>query len=298
VIFLGLKKTTPAKMEQRMLPTTSFGITNQQVTVAGLGGEGVLRTFGQREKAAAVIQEALDRGITYFDSARVYSDSEVYYGSVWGERQDARLKIFQTSKSASRDKKGALADLEQTLKRLRTDYLDLWQIHDVRTEEEVEEIAGPGGALEAFIEARLSGKVRYIGVTGHHDPRVLARAVREWPVDSVMLPVNPVETLLGGFMTLTLPVAKEKGIAVIGMKILGGAHYLIKQLGITPESLIRYSLAQDITVGIVGCSTLGEVKTLAEKGSNPHPMTEKEKSALLEKFEPYAERLAFYRGPI
>lgn len=281
-----------------MLSTTSFGITNQQVTVVGLGGEGVLRTFGRRDQAAEVIHEALDRGIKYFDSARVYSDSEVYYGSVWGERKDARLKIFQTSKSASRDKKGALADLEQTLERLKTDYLDLWQIHDVRTEEEIQEIAGPGGALEAFVEARLSGKVRYIGVTGHHDPRVLTRAVREWPVDSVMMPVNPVETLLGGFLTLTLPVAKEKGIAIIGMKILGGSHYLISQLGINPESLIRYALSYDITVAIVGCSTPGEVSTLAAEGSNPSPMTDKERSALLGTFEPYAERLVFYRGVI
>lgn len=281
-----------------MLSTTSFGITNQQVTVVGLGGEGVLRTFGRRDQAAEVIHEALDRGIKYFDSARVYSDSEVYYGSVWGEKKDARLKIFQTSKSASRDKKGALADLEQTLDRLKTDYLDLWQIHDVRTEEEIQEIAGPGGALEAFVGARLSGKVRYIGVTGHHDPRVLTRAVREWPVDSVMIPVNPVETLLGGFLTLTLPVAKEKGIAIIGMKILGGSHYLISQLGINPESLIRYALSYDITVAIVGCSTPGEVRTLAEEGSNPSPMTEKERSALLGTFEPYTEQLAFYRGVI
>jgi len=281
-----------------VLSTTSFGITNQQVTVVGLGGEGVLRTFGRRDQAAEVIHEALDRGIKYFDSARVYSDSEVYYGSVWGEKKDARLKIFQTSKSASRDKKGALADLEQTLDRLKTDYLDLWQIHDVRTEEEIQEIAGPGGALEAFVGARLSGKVRYIGVTGHHDPRVLTRAVREWPVDSVMIPVNPVETLLGGFLTLTLPVAKEKGIAIIGMKILGGSHYLISQLGINPESLIRYALSYDITVAIVGCSTPGEVRTLAEEGSNPSPMTEKERSALLGTFEPYTEQLAFYRGVI
>jgi len=281
-----------------VLSTTSFGITNQQVTVVGLGGEGVLRTFGRRDQAAEVIHEALDRGIKYFDSASVYSDSEVYYGSVWEEKKDARLKIFQTSKSASRDKKGALADLEQTLDRLKTDYLDLWQIHDVRTEEEIQEIAGPGGALEAFVGARLSGKVRYIGVTGHHDPRVLTRAVREWPVDSVMMPVNPVETLLGGFLTLTLPVAKEKGIALIGMKILGGSHYLISQLGINPESLIRYALSYDITVAIVGCSTPGEVRTLAEEGSNPNPMTEKERSALLGTFEPYTEQLAFYRGVI
>ena len=281
-----------------MLATSPFGITDQQVTVVGLGGEGILRTYGQKAQALEVIQEALAGGIAYFDSARVYSDSEVYYGSVWGSNPEVRSKIFQTSKSASRDKKGALADLEQTLERMNTDYLDLWQIHDVRTEEEIQEIAGPEGALEAFVEARLSGKVRFIGVTGHHDPRILTRAVREWPVDSVMMPVNPVEKLLGGFLTLTLPVAKEKGIAIIGMKVLGGSHYLLPQLGITPGALIRYALSHAITVAIVGCSTAGEVRTLTQEGSDTTPMAEKERIEILEKFTPYAERLAFYRGVI
>ena len=281
-----------------MLAKSAFGITNQQVTVVGLGGEGILRTYGRKAQSLEVIQEALAGGISYFDSARVYSDSEVYYGTVWGSNPEIRSKIFQTSKSASRDKKGALADLEETLERMKTDYLDLWQIHDVRTEEEIQEIAGPGGALEAFVEARLSGRVRFIGVTGHHDPRILTRAVREWPVDSVMMPVNPVEKLLGGFLTLTLPVAKEKGIAIIGMKVLGGSHYLIAQLGITPASLIRYALSHDITVAIVGCSTAGEVRTLTQEGCNTTPMDEKGKEAILDKFTPYAEQLAFYRGVI
>jgi hypothetical protein len=113
-----------------------------------------------------------------------------------------------------------------------------------------------------------------------------------------MMPVNPVEKLLGGFLTLTLPVAKEKGIAIIGMKVLGGSQYLISQLGITPESLIRYALSQAITVAIVGCSTADEVRTLTREGCNTTPMAEKEKVELLEKFTPYAERLAFYRGVI
>ena len=204
--------------------------------------------------------------------------------------------MFQTSKSASRDKAGALADLEQSLQRLHTHYLDLWQIHDVRTEDELQQIAGPGGALEAFLEARVSGRVRFIGVTGHHDPCILTKAIREWPVDAVMMPVNPVEELLGGFLTSTLPLAKEKGIAIIGMKTLGASHYLIPQLGITAESLIRYALSHHITVALVGCSTPEEVRILARVGSEQKTLSEQTHSDLVEKFKPYAERLAFYRG--
>ena len=279
-----------------MLPQKSFGVMNRQVTVVGLGGEGILRTYGQSDQAREVIQEALAQGITYFDSGRVYAESELYYGSLWENIPETRSAIFQTSKSASRDKAGALADLEQSLQRLHTHYLDLWQIHDVRTEDELQQIAGPGGALEAFLEARVSGKVRFIGVTGHHDPRILTKAIREWPVDAVMMPVNPVEALLGGFLTSTLPLAKEKGIAVIAMKTLGAAHYLIPQLATTAASLIRYALSHQCTVALVGCSTPEEVRALARAGAEQQTVSEQEKSELLEKFKPYAERLAFYRG--
>jgi len=279
-----------------MLPKKMFGFMNQQVSVVGLGGEGVLRTYGQTAQALEVIQEAVAQGITYFDSGRVYAESELYYGALWKKTPETRSRIFQTSKSASRDKAGALADLEQSLHRLHTQYLDLWQIHDVRTEDELQQIAGPGGALEAFLEARASGRVRFIGVTGHHDPRILTKAIREWPVDAVMMPVNPVEELLGGFLTSTVPMAQEKGIAIIAMKTLGAAHYLIPQLGTTAESLIRYALSHQITVALVGCSTPEEVRILARAGAEQQPLSAQAKKDLMDTFKPHAERLAFYRG--
>lgn len=279
------------------MKTVSFGSGQRQVSIVGLGGEGVLRTFGRETEARTVIRQAVSLGITYFDSARVYSDSEVYYGSVWQEDPARRESIFQTSKSASRNKAGALADLHSTLRRLHTTYLDLWQIHDVRTEDDLAAIAGPGGALEAFVEAKKDGLVRAIGVTGHHDPAVLTRAVQEWPVDAVLLPVNPVEEVLGGFLTRTLAAARQKGIAVIGMKILGAGHFILPELGVTPELLIRYALSSGITVAIAGCATAGEVQTLAAAAARP-PLSEQERSGLLHIFRPYAARLAFYRGVI
>jgi predicted aldo/keto reductase-like oxidoreductase len=288
--------TVEKDVANNSLATKTFGQTGQRVTVVGLGGEGILRTHGRPHEAREVIQEAVSQGITYFDSAHVYADSEVYYGSVWSELPDVRQRIFQASKSASRDRGGALADLARTLQRMQTRYLDLWQIHDVRTEADLQAIAGPGGALEAFVEAKSSGKVRFIGVTGHHDASVLTRAVAEWPVDAVMLPVNPVEEVVGGFLTSTMPVAMEKGIAIIGMKILGASHYIYPEWGATPELLIRYALSHDITVAIVGCSMAREVKTLARAGRDFKPLSERERSDLVRKFEPYREHLAFYRG--
>ncbi len=285
-------------MNDKPLETRNFGGTNQKVTRIGLGGEGVLRTHGQIREAREVIQEAIDQGISYFDSARVYADSEVYYGYVWKESPEIRAKIFQASKSASRDKTHALADLEQSLDRLQSDYLDLWQIHDVRTPQDLAMISAPGGALEAFVEAKSTGKVRFIGVTGHHDPKVLTQAVRSWPVDAVMMPVNPVEGVLGGFLTETLPAARKKEIAVIGMKVLGAAHYLLPRTQITAETLIRYALSFDIDVAIMGCSTSAEIKTLATAGRLTKPLAENNQRYLLSVFKPIARRLAYYRGVI
>lgn len=283
-------------MKNDTIPTGVFGQTGQKVTRIGLGGEGVLRTYGKSGQAREVIQEAITRGITYFDSAQAYAGSERYYGSIWTESPEMRSRIFQASKSASRHKEDALADLQNTLRNMGTSYLDLWQIHDVRTEEDLRIISGPGGALEAFLEAKSSGKVRFVGVTGHHDPEILTRAVEDWPVDSVMIPVNPVEGVLGGFLTSTLPAANKKGIAIIGMKILGASHYLQPRLGITAEVLIRFALSQAISVAIVGCSNASEVKTLADAGRSFNPLSVKEETELIERLEPHARRLAFYRG--
>jgi aryl-alcohol dehydrogenase-like predicted oxidoreductase len=280
----------------KTIPTTLFGSTGVSVTRVGLGGEGVLRTHGREEEARMVIEKALDLGIGYYDTAPAYSGSEDYLGSVWKSRKSERNSIFQTSKSASRDYEGAMRDLRETLSKLSTDHLDLWQIHDVRTMEDFAEISGPGGALRAFIEARESGLVRHIGITGHHDPEVLTKCVEEWPLDSVLLPVNPVEGILGGFLAETLPAAKEKGMAVIAMKVLGGSHYLVPEQNLTAPVYLRYALSQPVDVVIVGCSTPAEVEELAQAAQSFVPMSREDQQALLEGFRPHARRLAFYRG--
>jgi len=274
----------------------TFGRTGPPVTIVGLGGEGVLRTHDREEEATTVIEEAFAAGITYFESARAYAGSEEYYGLVWPKHAGERINLFQTSKSAMRDRKGALSDLHGTLTNTGLEYLDLWQIHDVRTKEDFEAIAGPGGALEAFVKAKAEGKVRFIGVTGHHDPAILTRAVKEWPIDSVLMPVNPVEGILGGFLDTTLPAAGEKGIAVIGMKILGASHYLFPDAGITPEVLIRYALSHPVTLVVVGCASLQEVRALAHVGRNFTPMPPDNMRRVEGLFAPHARKLAFYRG--
>ncbi len=263
----------------------------------GLGGEGVLRTEGRREAALAMLSAAWDSGIRYYDTAPAYAGSERYLGLFFGQHPGRKAEVFQTSKSASRDADGASGDLARTLTVLGRETLDLWQIHDVRDWNDIRRIEGPGGALQAFREARETGVVRGIGVTGHHDPAVLLHAVTSWDVDTVLLPVNPVEAILGGFSDRVITAARDRGIGVIGMKVLGAGTYISPEAGITAELLIRFALAQDIDLVIVGCSTPDEARLLARLGA-AEPMDEEEQARIVERVRPAARRLAYYRGVI
>ena len=264
----------------------------------GLGGEGVLRTEGREQDALAMLNAAFEAGIRYYDSAPAYAGSEQYYGLFWAQHPAWKDLTFQTSKSAQRSAEGASDDLALTLTHMGRDHLGLWQIHDVRDTTDIREIEGPGGALHAFYQARETGTVRGIGVTGHHDPAVLLHAVSHWDIDSVLLPVSPVESAIGGFLDRVIPAARERGIGVIGMKTMGAGNYIHPKYGLTPENLIRFALSQEVDLVIVGCSTPDEARLLARTGNNDVPMDEEEQNRLVETVRPYADRLAFYRRVI
>lgn len=280
------------------LTTRALGSTGRTVTTLGLGGEGVLRTFGREAAAEAVIGEAVARGISYFDSAHAYSGSEAYYGRFWSAHPEVRARVFITSKSAARDAEGARRDLSTTLARMHVTHLDLWQIHDVREERDLIELTRRGGALEAFVAAKRAGVVRHLGVTGHHDPAILLRAVRELPVDTVLLPVNLVEGVIGGFLTEVVPEARRRKLGVIGMKVLGQRTLL--DAGFSATELIRYALAQDLDTAIIGCSTPQEVvqDVGIATAAAANPMSRAEADELLARIRRRAPQLAYYRGRI
>jgi aryl-alcohol dehydrogenase-like predicted oxidoreductase len=278
------------------IPMTPFTPEGPEVTRIGLGGEGVLRTFGREPEARTVIRESLRLGVTYYDTAPAYSGSQSYLGSVWAERPEDRKRVFHTSKSAGRSYTEALQDLDRSLETLRTDTLDLWQIHDVRTPEDIRRIEASDGALKAFTRARDEGTVKRIGVTGHHDPEILTACVRNWPLDSVLLPANPAETALGGFLDRVVREAEGRGMAVIGMKCLGGGRYVQPQSGVTADGLIRYALyATGVHLIIVGCSSPEEVRTLV-RAAQQGPLPDEDRRDLERLFTPRAAGLAFYRG--
>lgn len=260
------------------------------VSLCGLGGEGVLRTFGYEREALAVISTALEAGITYFETARAYSGSEAYLGrGLKGHRQ----KIFLSSKSHGRTRREAEEHLALTLRNLRTDYLDLWQVHDVRTARDLEELAGPGGALEAFRWAKEEGYARFVGVTGHHNPEILRRALTLFSFDTVLLPVNPAEPRYLSFLPLARE-ALEQGLGVIGMKVL--ARGLVTQLGLAPvREFLHYALSQPVTLVVVGCDDPQQVRELAEAAREFQPLPPEAQRRLEEAVVPFARGLMYYK---
>jgi aryl-alcohol dehydrogenase-like predicted oxidoreductase len=275
------------------LPRRILGRTGYSATILGLGGEGVLRTFGYDRQAEAVIHAALEAGVNYFESARAYSGSEAYLGrSLKGHRD----KIFLTSKSHGRTFNEAMAHLTITLKNLNTDYLDLWQVHDIRTMDEVGAIGAPSGALEALHYARERGWVRFIGITGHHDPEVLRRALATYDFDTVLLPINPAEPHHASFVPLAQE-AMAQGLGVIAMKVLcrGQLPQLSEEPAQLVPELMAYALSQSVTLAVVGADSARQVRELAAAAQAFTPMTPEEQRRLEEAVAPYARQLMYYK---
>lgn len=274
------------------IPKRTLGNTGCKVPILGLGGEGVLRTFGYEKEAYALINLALDLGVTYCESARAYAGSESYYGMALKERRGG---IFLTSKSHARDREGALAHLHETLGNMKTDHLDLWQVHDVRTEADIAEIFGPGGAIEAFVEAKEKGLARFVGVTGHHDPYILTKCMEMFPFDTVLMPVNPAEPLYRSFIDVALPVAREKEMGVIAMKVYfrGFASRIPGYAGMEPY--YRFALSHPVTTAVIGCDNIKQLEENVRFAGAFNPMTAEEKQEIVGAIAPYARELMYYK---
>jgi aryl-alcohol dehydrogenase-like predicted oxidoreductase len=270
-----------------------LGKTGVDVTCIGLGGEGVLRTFGHDEESYALINRALDLGLTYFESARAYSGSESYYGKALRER---RKEIFLTSKSHARDRKGALAHLQETLKNMKTDHLDLWQVHDVRTDDDIKDIVGPKGAIEAFAEAKEKGLVRFIGVTGHHDPEILKKCISLFDFDTVLLPVNPAERHYKSFLDTVVPFAQQKGMGIIGMKVYFRGFAARIPWFQSMEPFLHFALSQPVSTVVIGCDSIRQLEENVGFAMRFKPMPGEKMRDMVENIRPFARQLMYYKS--
>jgi aryl-alcohol dehydrogenase-like predicted oxidoreductase len=272
----------------------TLGRTGAIVDAVSLGGEGILRTHGRSDEAVPVLLEALSAGVRYCDTAPAYDDSQEYYGEAFKKMPGARDAVFLASKTHERTRSGALALLGGSLRKLGTDHLDLWQMHDLRTKRDLDEMFAKGGAIEAAEEAKKAGKVRFIGLTGHHDPAILLAAMDRYAFDSVLLPINPADPARLPFISTVIPAARKQGMGVVGMKVLAAGR-LVAEGAATAEECIRYAMAHADTL-IIGCSSRAEVRANLHVGRTAAPMTAAEQAAFESRVAPKASRYAYFKG--
>lgn len=237
------------------IPKRVFGKTGEKLTIIGqAGGRFPMCSY---EDAKAITLRAYELGINYFDTARIYwnGKSEEVYGDVL---PPFRKNIFLTTKSPERSRKGAEADIEKSLRALKTDHVDLWQIHQVSTMDEVEQIFAPGGAIEAFEAAKKAGKCRFIGFTGHHDPEVHLAMLKKYDkYDTILMPLNPADPSYLSFEKMVLPVAVERGMGIQGMKSTANSKLLHT---IPLKDCLSYVLSLPIHCLALGCTTIGQIE--------------------------------------
>ena len=255
----------------------SFGKTGESFSILSFGAQRIVDAHQcSEEEAIRMVNYALDHGIRYFDTAWVYSagQSEERLGKVAKNR---RREMWIATKTRGRTRQEAMEQLEVSLKRLQTDHVDEWRMHNIWSMEELDKLTAPGGAMEAALRAREQGKVRYISMSGHRNPQVQVEALNRFPFDSMLVALSALDHFILSFAEEFLPAANAKGVAVIGMKVMA-----LAKLGPYYERALRYTMALPISTTIVGMESIDQLKR---------------NLAVAEKFAPLddVEKLEFYK---
>jgi predicted aldo/keto reductase-like oxidoreductase len=264
-------------------PRRTLGHTGEQVSILGVGGYHLGRPSEQ--EAIRIVRTALDNGMNFLDNCWDYNDgvSEERMGKAL--RDGYRQKAFLMTKIDGRDAKTASQQLNQSLKRLQTDHVDVLQFHEIIRMNDPERIFAPGGAMEAVVKAREAGKLRYIGFTGHKSPAIHKHMLEvadqhKFLFDTVQMPLNVMDAHYDSFTNIVLPILKEKNIGVLGMKPMGDSVILRSKTVTAPECL-RYSLSLPTSVVITGCDSMAILQQALEVGRNFKPLSATERTALL-----------------
>jgi predicted aldo/keto reductase-like oxidoreductase len=236
-------QTIAASKIPSLMPERILGKTNVSVPILGLGGAGQtpISKTGTDQKAIALIQKALELGIRYFDTAESYGTSELQFGQILPSYRD---QIYLNSKTSARDYDGAWRHLEKSLQFLKTDYLDGWQMHHVSFLEELEQIFANNGAIKAVEEAKAQGIIKFSGITGHHEPDIIAEALQRYNFDTTLISLNAADIHHPRpFSTTVLPVAQAKNVGVIAMKVPAYGRLFKPNLLSGMEQAMGYSLS-------------------------------------------------------
>ncbi len=263
-------------MEQR-----PFGKTGEKVPILSFGAQRLVDGHGcSEEQAIRIINHALDCGIFYFDTAWVYSNgqSEKRLGKVGRHR---RKDMWIATKVWSRHRDEARKQFEESLTRLQTDYVDELRMHNVWSVEELDKITAPGGALEAAVQAREEGLVRYISISGHTNPRVQIEALERFPFDSVLCATSVLDHFILSFVEEFLPLANARGVAVIGMKIMA-----LGSLAHMYDKALKYAFSLPISTAVVGMETMDQLEKNLAVARSYRSLTDTERLELFKEALP------------
>ncbi|HEX3372142.1 MAG TPA: aldo/keto reductase [Candidatus Acidoferrales bacterium] len=274
----------PQKKSGEPVPKRALGKTGAQVSAIGIGGYHLGSTRDQAE-ANELVSRAMDAGINFFDNAWDYHDgmSEERMGVALKGKRDQAFIMTKVC-THGRGKDVAMRMLEESLRRLQTDHLDLWQIHEVIYYNEPDLYFSAGGAIEALETAKQQGKVRFVGFTGHKDPAIHLRMLSHgFPFDTVQMPLNCFDSTFRSFETQVLPEAIRQGVAPLGMKSLGGGGEFVKHGAITAQEGLRYAMSLPVATTISGMDSLEVLEQNLDIARGFQPMSKEEMAALRER---------------
>jgi hypothetical protein len=298
---------------EKAMPTRNLGRTGYRVGIFSLGGQASIEQPNNEAVAVPIVERALDLGVNYIDTAAMYGGderwSQRYVGQVMKSR---RNQAYLASKTHDRTRDGSLKLLEQSLKLLNTDHLDAWQLHHIDSQDDVDRIFGKGGAIEAFQQAKEQKMVRFLGVTGHRDPDLLIQCLDRFPFDQILMALNAADKHHLSFEEKLLPLAVEKQIGIIGMKIPARGRILASWKpdpahtsgfeGSAPgpgtlamKEAMYYVLSQPVSTVIIGCDTIAQLEENVQFARDFTPLSERQLAALSEKAQPVARQALFFR---
>jgi aryl-alcohol dehydrogenase-like predicted oxidoreductase len=302
---------------QAAMPTRNLGKTGYKVGIFSLGGQASLERANNFDVAVPIIERALDLGVNYFDTSSIYGGperwSEQYYGQVMKSR---RSEAFLATKTKERTREGSLRMIERSLKLLNTDHVDLWQLHDVGLPEDVDAIFAKGGAMEALIEMQEQKVVRFLGVTGHYRPDALMDAINRHPFDTILLALNAADSHIYSFTDQLLPLAVEKQMGIIGMKVPArgrllsnwtpppleqqqhsweGSAIATRPGVINMREAMYFTLTHPVSTVIIGCDTVAQLEENVHLASQFTPLSHTQMASINELAAPVAKQSLFFR---
>ena len=294
----GPLEDPPEDDDTSEIPRRAFGNTGESLSIYSLGGQATLEEAWGHDKAIYIINRAIDRGINYIDTSAYYGTnargiSERYIGEVMKTRRD---EVFLATKTLSRSYDGAKSDLEQSLKNLQTEKIDLWQMHSVTANEDVDAIFSDNGCLKAFEEARDQGIVRFLGITGHESPVPMKALIDRYPFDTVLMALNAADKYYRSFIEGLLPTAVEKNMGIIGMKIPARGRIFDNNGIITMEEAMSYVLSLPVSTIIIGIGEIAELEKNIRIAKEFAQLSADEMLAIEKKAEPYFKELMFFKG--